>query len=128
MFFHCSPIADLSPSFSVERSFCVANDSDIAAAYLRGVGDHYLYRASWSSACIADEADLHELCEEIGVKIGEGLEYEATKKTVVRQAIVDAGFDAVEYGDTHEGCNYQCIEFFAKPEGFAIVQQETIES
>ena len=117
-YYHCSPIEDLTPEISVEKSLCLTDDSDIASMYLRGDGDHYLYEVKIGYAEIATESDLHEICEAIGVKIGEGLEYEATKKLVVREAIVGAGFDGVRYGDTHEGCNYTTVELFAKPESF----------
>jgi hypothetical protein len=124
--YHCSPIKDLSPVASVARSLCLADDRDIAAAYLRGDAEHYLHEATWDSASIASESELHAICKTIGVRIGEGLEYEATKKSAVRQAIVDAGFDAVRYGDTHEGCNYECVEFFAIPAGFVFRCVEVI--
>jgi hypothetical protein len=122
--YHCSPIKNLNPEITVARSLCLADDRDIAAAYLRGEDGHCLYEASWDSADIASESELHEICKSIGVKIGEGLEYEATKKQAVRQAIVDAGFDGVRYGDTHDGCNYWCVEFFATPIGFAFASVE----
>jgi hypothetical protein len=126
--YHCSPIKGLAPVATVSRSMCVADDRDIAASYLRGDAEHYLYEADWDSANIASESELHAICRTIGVKIAEGLEYEATKKQLVRQAIVDAGFDGVQYGDTHEGCNYECVELFAIPTGFSFKCVEVLPS
>ena len=127
--YHCSPIRDLAAEISVERSLCLADDADIAAAYLRGHGEHFLYEARWDrGAAIATESELHEICDDIGVSIGEGLEYEATKKDKVRKAIVAAGFDGVRYGDTHDGCNYTCVEFFVRPEGWKWSLVEVVEA
>lgn len=127
--YHCSPVADLTPEITVSRSLCLADDMDSAALYLRGDGDHHLYSASWGrSASIATESDLHEICRHIGVTIHEGLEYEATKKEKVRQAIVDAGFEGVRYGDTCEGCDYECVEFFIEPQGFRWSLLDTVEA
>lgn len=127
--YHGSPIRNLKPEFSVERSLCLADDENIASSYLRG-GDcrHYVYSASWDrSAAIATEADLHDICEGLGITIHDGLEYEAAKNEKVRKAIVAAGYVGVRYGDTHEGCNYECVEFFAEPEGFRWALWETVE-
>lgn len=129
---HCSDREIIDPKFSAERTLCLSDDRNVAMMYLRGaVGQtHYLYRGEWDSASIATEAELSGIVENLGLSLEgnfDGQPYLAMKKMKVRQAVLDAGYDGVEYEDTHEGCNYQTIELLRRPEGFRLVMEGEVD-
>lgn len=127
--FQTSPIANLTPEISVARSLCLADDINVAKLYLRGTGTHYIYRASWDGASLANEADIWAAAKKLGWTPGrfEEQPYRAMKKLEVRQALADAGFDGASYGDTHDGLNYETTELIRRPEGFSFVLDSTVE-
>jgi hypothetical protein len=122
--YHCSPIKDATFSASVSRSLCVADSDDAAKSYLRGEAEHYVYEVEISGQIMGPKA-FAAMLTQMGLSrfVEAGEEYVAAKRPAVRQAVVDAGFDAVRYGDTN-GFDYECCEVFSAA---AIVSVKCIE-
>jgi hypothetical protein len=108
--YHCSPIKDATLTASVARSLCIADSDDAAKSYLRGDAEHYVYQVEISGSIMSPKA-FAKLLTDMGLErfVEAGEEYVAAKRPAVRQAVVDAGFDAVRYGDTN-GFDYECCE------------------
>lgn len=126
--YHCSPNASLVPT----ASLCVADDRNLAAMYLRG-GDitHYLYTFTWlaSDITVADERALIETWERLTGRThdeGEVATWRVAKNKKVRAALLAEGYDAISYGDTHAGCNYETTEFLRLPASLHIESTEVI--
>jgi hypothetical protein len=110
--YHCSPVKDVALTASVARSLCIADSDDAAKSYLRGEAKHYVYEIEVNGQIMGPKA-FAVMLTEMGLSrfVEAGEEYVATKRPAVRQAVVDAGFDAVRYGDTN-GFDYECCEIF----------------
>ncbi len=131
--FHCSPVANLVPEIGGGRTLCVGDDRGIAASYLRGGLDttHYLYTFEYPGRglSIATEADIITAWEAAkGRKHNEMTTaiWDAVKVPAVRAALIAAGFEAVRYGDSHEGCDYETTEFLAPVESLRITGVEEV--
>jgi hypothetical protein len=113
--FHNTPIANTTLTASVDGSLCVADSQEAAESYRRGLkAQHYCYEVEVEGK-IMSEKQLKKLLVENGYEryVEDGEEYQATKKTAVRELIVEAGFDAVCYTDTN-GFDYVCCEIFSQ--------------
>jgi len=122
--YHCSPVKDAQFVSSVARSLCIADSDDAAKSYLRGETEHYVYEVEISGQIMGPKAFAAMLTEMgLGRFAEAGEEYVIAKRPAVRQAVVDAGFDAVRYGDTN-GFDYECCEIFNRD---AIVSVQCVE-
>jgi hypothetical protein len=121
--YHCSPVKDAVLSASVSRSLCIADSDDAAKSYLRGDAEHYVYEVEIRGQIMGPKA-FSAMLAEMGLSrfVEAGEEYVAAKRLAVRQAVIDAGFDAVRYGDTN-GFDYECCEIFSA----AIVSVKCVE-
>lgn len=112
--YHNTPVASATLTASVDGSLCVADSQDAAESYRRGglKTQHYCYEVEVEGK-IMSEKQLKKLLVENGYEryVEDGEEYQATKKTAVRELIVEAGYDAVCYTDTN-GFDYVCCEIF----------------
>ena len=123
--YHNTPVANATLTASVDGSLCIADSQEAAESYRRGGRDaqHYCYAVEISGR-IMTEKQLKKLLNETGYEsyVEDGEEYQAVKKTAVREMIVEAGYDAVIYGDTN-GFDYICCEIFSQD---AIVSVELV--
>ena len=111
--YHNTPVANAILTASVDGSLCIADSQDAAESYRRGGNaQHYCYEIEVSGK-IMSEKQLKKLLIENGYEryVEDREEYMATKKIAVRELIVEAGYDAVIYGDTN-GFDYVCCEIF----------------
>jgi hypothetical protein len=122
--YHCSPVKDAELVASVSRSLCIADSDDAAKSYLRGEAEHYVYEIEVNGQIMGPKA-FAALLNYMGLGrfVEAGEEYVAAKRPAVRQAVVDAGFDAVRYGDTN-GFDYECCEVFSQA---AVVSVKCVE-
>ena len=114
--YHCSPIKDAALSASVARSLCIADSDGAAKSYRRSDSysdTHYVYEVEISGK-ICGPKTCDKACSDLGFEglVEDGLTYEAMKKPAVRQWFLDQGYDAVRYGDTNDGLDYECCEIF----------------
>ncbi len=128
--YHCSPSSDLTP----HANLCVADDRDIASAYRRGCDGvaHYLYTFSWndSGVAVADEATLIAAWERVtGREHDESAisTWDVAKNRSVRAALLADGYDAIAYGDSHEGCNYETTDFLRLPASLKVEAKEAVQ-
>jgi hypothetical protein len=126
--YHCSPIKDAALSASVARSLCIADSDDSAKSYRRGDSydaPYYVYEIEISGK-ICGPKSCDKFCSELGHEslVERGLTYEAMKFPAVRAWFVEQGFDAVRYGDTNDGLDYECCEIFNSD---AIVSVKCVE-
>ena len=114
--YHNTPKANAVLTASVDGSLCLADSREAAESYRRGGRNaaHYCYEVEVEGK-IMSEKQLRKLLESMGLEcyVEDREEYMATKREDVRQAIVDAGYDAVCYGDTN-GFDYVCCEVFSQ--------------
>lgn len=114
--FHNTQKANAALTASVDGSLCLADSQEAAESYRRGgrSAAHYCYEVEVEGK-IMGEKQLKKLLIENGYEryVEDGEEYQATKKTAVRELIVEAGFDAVCYTDTN-GFDYLCCEIFSQ--------------
>lgn len=133
--YHCSPLADLSDRLRIGDgwTFCVADDTAIARLYLRG-GDaiHHLYTVEWDASDVsaAGEAEIIAAWRQVFPR-REWDEsrlpiWDAVKTPRVRAALLAAGYDALAYGDSHNGCDYETTEFLRRPASLRIMAREII--
>lgn len=112
--YHNTPAANASLTASVDGSLCIADSQEAAESYRRGglKTQHYCYEVTVEGK-IMTEKQLKKLLSENGFEryVEDGEEYQATKKTAVRELIVEAGYDAVCYLDTN-AFDYLCCEIF----------------
>jgi hypothetical protein len=132
--YHCSPRADLADALLIGggRTLCVADDQAVARLYLRGgEATHTLYAVEWGGDVrVADEADLIAAWKRVtGRKEYDPAAlpvWEAAKNPKVRSDLMATGYDAVAYGDSHDGLDYETTEFLRRPESLRIVAKETL--
>ena len=116
--YHCSPVKDAELSGSVARSLCIADSDDAAKSYRRGDSydaPYYVYEVQISGK-ICGPKSCDKFCSELGHEslVERGLTYEVMKLPAVRAWFVAEGFDAVRYGDTNDGFDYECCEIFSQ--------------
>ena len=125
--YHNTPVQNATLTASVDGSLCIADSQEAAESYRRGglKAQHCCYEVEVEGK-IMTEKQLKKLLIENGYEryVEDGEEYMATKKTAVRELIVEAGFDAVHYTDTN-GFDYVCCEIFSQD---AIVSVTLCES
>lgn len=127
--YHNTPVANAVLTASVGGSLCIADSQEAAESYRRGgrSAQHYCYAVEVSGK-IMTEKQLKKLLIENGYEsyVEDGIEYEATKKSAVRELIVEAGYDAVCYTDTN-GFDYLCCEIFSQDAIVSVTLCEAIE-
>lgn len=134
--YHCSDRADLADhlQFGPDGCLCLALDARMASMYLRGGLDamHCLYAVSWDSADVtaAGEAEIIAAWQAIYPR-REWDEsrlpiWDAAKDCKVRAALRAAGYDALVYGDSHEGCEDETTELMVRPASLRIVGREEV--
>lgn len=127
--YHCSPKSELT----IRDGFCVADDSNVAAMYRRG-GDvsHYLYSITWGDdVSVASEAEMIATWERITKRTHDEAElstWDVAQNGKVRKALIEAGYEAICYGDSHDGCNYETTDFMTIPATLKIVEVKTLEA
>jgi hypothetical protein len=126
--YHCSPIKNAELVASVARSLCIADSDDAAKSYRRGDSydaPYYVYEVEISGK-ICGPKSCDKFCSELGYagKVEDGLTYEVMKLPHVRAWFIEQGFDAVRYGDTNDGFDYECCEVFSAD---AIVSVKCVE-
>lgn len=127
--YHNTPVANATLTASVDGSLCIADSQEAAESYRRGglKAQHYCYEVEISGK-IMTERQLKKLLIENGYEryVEDGEEYMATKKTAVRELIVQAGYDAVCYLDTN-AFDYLCCEIFRQDAIVSVTLCEEVE-
>ena len=128
--YHNTQVANATLTASVDGSLCIADSQEAAESYRRGgrSAAHYCYEVEVEGK-IMSEKQLRKLLEAMGLEcyVEDREEYMATKREDVRQAIVDAGYDAVCYGDTN-GFDYVCCEIFSQDAIVSVTLCEDVEA
>lgn len=127
--YHNTPVANATLTASVDGSLCIADSQEAAESYRRGgKSQHYCYEVEVEGK-IMSEKQLKKLLIENGYEryVEDGEEYMATKKTAVRELIVEAGYDAVIYGDTN-GFDYVCCEIFNQDAIVSVTLCESVDA
>lgn len=80
----------------LNRDICLAYDAEVSIAYLNSNAG-YLYTIEVSNARIADEEDIQNTASELGYE--DDYVFESADRDKVQQALIEAGYDAMQYGD-----------------------------